>query len=230
MSYRKKIVCLANSRKMSGRCIAGKEVLDSGYGKWIRPISRRETAEISEEEMRFVNGVTPKPLDIIEIPMIEYKPNEYQVENHVIDDQNYWVKFGQLNGADIPELLDVVADTLWLNGHSSYNGINDKIPAQDARNNITNSLVLLKPERLSISVDMEGPDPNRAKRKIRAFFTLNGHPYRLTVTDPKIEREYLKRINGTYSVQSKNVYICVSIGEPFEGYCYKLVAAIISAA
>ena len=54
--------------------------------------------------------------------------------------------------------------------------------------------------------------------------------YRLTVTDPKIEREYLKKINGTYLLQSKNVYMCVSIGEPYEGYCYKLVAAILTAA
>lgn len=230
MEYTKKIVCLANSRKMSGRCIAGKEVLDDGYGEWIRPISRRETAEISEEEMRFENGETPEPLDIIEIPMKEYKPNEFQVENHVIDDQYYWEKCGNLSGTELPELLDIVEDTLWINGHSSYNGINDRIPVQDARNNITSSLVLFQPERISVSVDTEGPEPSRAKRKVRAFFTLNGHQYRLTVTDPKIEREYLKRSNGTYSLQSEDVYMCVSIGEPYEGYCYKLVAAIITAA
>ena len=41
-----------------------------------QPISRRETAEISEEEMRFENGETPELLDVIEIQMVEYKPNE----------------------------------------------------------------------------------------------------------------------------------------------------------
>jgi len=59
---------------------------------------------------------------------------------------------------------------------------------------------------------------------------LNGHQYRLTITDPKFEREHLKKSNGIYSVQHENVYMCVSIGEPYEGYCYKLVAAIITAA
>src|SRR3989304_8323760 len=126
MKYTKKIVCLANSRKLSGRCIAGKEVLDTEYGEWIRPISRRETAEISEEEMRFENGETPEPLDIIEIPMKEYKPNGFQVENHVIDDQYYWQKCGNLSATKLPELLDVVTDTFWINGYSSYNGINDR--------------------------------------------------------------------------------------------------------
>src|SRR5580658_3890257 len=33
------IVCLANSRRLSGRSIAGKEILADGYGKWIRPAS-----------------------------------------------------------------------------------------------------------------------------------------------------------------------------------------------
>lgn len=186
--------------------------------------------KFSEEEMRFENGEIPEPLDIIGIPMIEYRPNEFQVENHVIDDQYYWEKQGHLSGAELPQLLDAVSDTLWINGHRSYNGINDRIPIQEARNNITNSLVLVQPEMLSISVGTEGPEPGKAKRKMRAFFTLNGHQYGLTVTDPEIEKEYLKMSNGIYPVQPENVYICVSIGEPYEGYCYKLVAAIITAA
>jgi hypothetical protein len=35
--YTKTIVCLANSRKPpSGRCIAGREVTQTGFGNWIR--------------------------------------------------------------------------------------------------------------------------------------------------------------------------------------------------
>ena len=36
----KRIVCLANSRKRGGRCVAGKELLADGRaGGWIRPVS-----------------------------------------------------------------------------------------------------------------------------------------------------------------------------------------------
>ena len=43
----KRIVCLANSRKLGGRCIAGKELLADGVsGSWIRPVSHREFEEV----------------------------------------------------------------------------------------------------------------------------------------------------------------------------------------
>ena len=39
------VICLANSRKHSGRCIAGKRVSD---GSWIRPIGAGPGHEITE--------------------------------------------------------------------------------------------------------------------------------------------------------------------------------------
>lgn len=59
MNFVKRIVCLANSRKQSGRCIAGKEVLENGYGHWIRPVSARPSAEVSEEERRYDISIHP---------------------------------------------------------------------------------------------------------------------------------------------------------------------------
>lgn len=50
MNYVKRIICLANSRKMSGPCIAGLETEGSQIGSWIRPGSGRPTQEISPSE------------------------------------------------------------------------------------------------------------------------------------------------------------------------------------
>jgi hypothetical protein len=46
----KRIICLANSRKLSGRCLAGREFVDGCAGDWIRPVSSREHEEVSERE------------------------------------------------------------------------------------------------------------------------------------------------------------------------------------
>ncbi|MFV2015729.1 MAG: hypothetical protein ACC656_09895, partial [Candidatus Heimdallarchaeota archaeon] len=43
MSFNKKIICLAISRKHGGYCIAGKDILNQ---EWIRPVSNFETEEL----------------------------------------------------------------------------------------------------------------------------------------------------------------------------------------
>ena len=226
MKYTKTIVCLANSRKMSGRCIAGKEISEEGGGVWIRPVSKRSAGEISEYERRFVNGDYPQVLDIIRIPLIKHKPYSFQQENHLIDDNYYWEKVGAVGWTDLHGFVDEVPDKIWINGYSSYCGENDRIP-ENLANTLQSSLLLIQPDELSIHIFVEGADYTKGKRKVRAGFYLNGHQYKLAVTDPKVESEYLKKSDGIYNIDASRVYMCVSMGEPYQGYCYKLVASII---
>jgi hypothetical protein len=226
MNYTKKIICLANSRKISGRCIAGKEITDDGYGEWIRPVSSRPTGEISEYERRFEDGGHPQILDVITIPLIKHQPHHYQQENHLIDDGFYWEKEGAVRVDELCSMVDNIPNEMWVNGYSSYNGINDRIP-EDVANSLESSLLLVQPDTLAISVSVEGAEFGGGKRKVRAIFSVNDHQYKLAVTDPKIESKYLKKEDGRYDIDASKVYICVSIGEPYNGYCYKLVASII---
>jgi len=80
--YVKKLLCLANSRKMSGRCVAGKEVSGSSFGAWIRPVSARQHQEISVSDRRYKDGHTVSLLDIVSIPLLAAQPGTYQSENH----------------------------------------------------------------------------------------------------------------------------------------------------
>ena len=59
VKYTKTIICLANSRKITGRCVAGKEIAGIKIGAWIRPVSRRPAGELSEEDRRLQNGQDP---------------------------------------------------------------------------------------------------------------------------------------------------------------------------
>ena len=111
-SYSKTILCLANSRKISGRCIAGREWANGGLGGWIRPVSTRENGELSEEDRRFENGRDPRVLDIIRIPLLEPKPRAFQVENHLIDADYYWTLEGTATWDQALAAVDVTGRAL----------------------------------------------------------------------------------------------------------------------
>lgn len=225
MPYEKRIVCLANSRKISGRCVAGKVVDGGRYGEWVRPISARPTGEVSEEERRYEDGGDPKLLDVIDIPMERASPDEYQQENHVIDAGYYWERIGRVTWNDLAVALDHPAGGLWTNGHSTGAGLNDRVP-EALTGVITSSLVLIQPQDLVVWVGAPGAAFNNPKRKVRAKFRYGGLQYNVVITDPVIEREYLGRNNGEYPIAA--AYLCVSLGELYEGFAYKLVAAIIT--
>jgi hypothetical protein len=223
--YIEQIVCLANSRKNSGRCIAGKEVLPHGYGSWIRPISARPSGEVSEEERRFENGEDPRVLDIIDVPLIAAVPMLYQTENHIIASDCYWTKKGWLPWDEVKHLIDTPA-SIWSNGDSTYYGVNDRVKVEQAAT-MPHSLILIEPENPNISVQTEGAEFGNPRRRVRANFTHQGVQYRLIVTDPVAERAFLAKPDGRYPLIT--AYLCLSLGETHtDGYCYKLVAAVIS--
>lgn len=92
MSDSIRIICLANSRKLAGRCIAGREWTEKGAGRWVRPVSAREHQEVSEYERQYEDGSDPRVLDIVDIPMLEPKPQGFQSENWLLDPHYYWNK------------------------------------------------------------------------------------------------------------------------------------------
>lgn len=226
MSYTKTIVCLANSRKPpSGRCIAGREVTSTGFGAWIRPVSARATQEISEEERRYQDGTDPKVLDIIVITMSAAQPRHHQQENHLIDDGYYWMKEGTVSWRNLQGAIEDPAGPLWLNGYSSSYGHNDQVP-EDLANNLHRSLYLVRPDALTLVVALEGGDFGPPRRRVRARFNLSGHSYCVVVTDPWMERQCLAGSDGETKVEEG--LLCVSLGESFYGFAYKLAAAVIT--
>lgn len=219
--YQKTIVCLANSRKISGRCIVGKEISKGRIGCWIRPVSNREKGEVSEDERRYEDGSDPSLLDIIQIEFLEPHPQDHQVENHLIDCRYYWGIKGTYPLADVPLLLDD-PETLWTNGFSSYSGLNNRVPL-----GLTGSCstYLIEPEAVTLLVGPKAPAFS-PRRSVMAQFSYQGFFYILDVTDPRIERKYLQLSDGEYIIGSP--YLCVSLGEAYsDGFCYKLTAAII---
>ena len=223
MATVKRIVCLANSRKLNGRCVAGKELSGGRPVGWIRPVSAREHEEVSEYERQYESGSDPRVLDIMDVPLLDALPKGYQQENWLLDPERYWVKVGRTAWNDMQPLADLI-EPLWTNGHSTYNGLNDKIPLSLA-GALANSLRLVRVDGLDLSVFKPGEAFGNPKRRVQARFRHDGKKYWLWVTDPGYERKYLAKPDGDYEIGES--FLTISLGEPYNDACYKLVAAII---
>ncbi len=226
--YLKRIICLSKSRKTGGFCFAGKEISeDNVVGDWVRPVSAKESEEISSSECEYQDGCMPNLLDIIEVPVLKSNPVYHQRENYLINDGYYWSKEGTIHKKSLKQLCDF-PESLWKPHDSSYYGINDRVHNASIRK-LVNSIYFITPSSLVVVVQTEGKEFGNPKKKIRALFEYNGESYLFPVTDPNIESIYLEKDDGEYVFkQPKNkVFLCVSIGLPWKGYCYKFVASII---
>lgn len=226
-NYSRKIVCLANSRKNSGRCVAGKIFDGDEKGTWVRPVSSRNSAELAESDRRYQNGSYAEVADVISIPMKSFSAHPYQNENHLIDDGFYWVKNRDVNWDELKEFLDDVEGPLWENDSSSYNGLHDRVDedrAAQAVSTFGNSLCLIEVDDLEVVVRIEGAQWNNAKRHVRGGFSYDGIQYRMMITDPALETEFLGQDDGEYHVGP--AMLCISLGNVYNGHAYKLIATV----
>jgi len=195
MAYLKTIVCLANSFKTDGRCVAGREVRANGYGDWIRPVSARETAEVSLSDCRYKDDQIPRLLDILHVPLLRPEPNLHQTENHLIDTTQRWARAGRLRWEALPRLCDYPA-ALWINSDSTSTGSFNCISQAEAATQ-RNSLALIRPEQFAVEVGSRTWD-GRTKRTYRGSFVYHGIRYRLSLTDPVAYDAFRLREAGAY--------------------------------
>lgn len=218
----KQIICLSSSRKLSGRCIAGKE---AWTGEWIRPVGLSDTEELSAHERQYENGTEPDVLDIIDIPIKHACPRLHQSENWLIEPGYYWSSSGLADWEDLTRLQDYPR-TLWINGHSTSEGVNNYVKLSEAKT-LPGSLYLIRPDQMTLRVCGPNTFQRSMLQRVQADFYYNGDNYRIWVTDPVVESNYISYPIGDYPVEE--CYLTVSLGEPFKmSRCYKLVAAVIT--
>jgi len=218
--YYRAIVCLANSRKYRGKCVAGKYI--SNY-VWVRPVANTDTGELVLDQIRYEDGSIPKVLDIIRVPLKQRHPKLFQPENVFIR-SGMWEKVGIFLENKLDNLCDN-PPTLWVNNQPSKDRISYEFLEE---NNVESSLLFIKPTAVRIKCEDRKTDYGEKKRILRALFTYNRIHYDLRVTDPYIENKYRKINSGTYPLTADNIYMCISLGEPYLGNCYKLIASIIT--
>jgi hypothetical protein len=217
-----RIVCFANSTKLGGHCVAGRVIASSGPGVWIRPVSDRPNEELSPHERCYADAIEPVVLDVVELGLLEHRPHLHQRENWLIDPSRRWRRLGTLRAE--PAVLDPFLSPdaeLWSGGIDSARGISDRVTLEQAQ---------LSGESLRFicvaSAYLVIQHVNDSWES-RIAFEYGGVDYNLAVTDPTYTAP---RDGPTMTrVELGRSYLTVSLGKPFHGFCYKLVAAIVEA-
>ena len=91
---------------------------------------------------------------------------------------------------------------LWINGYSLREGVNDRVPVDEA-NRLSASLRLIEVGRLLVIV--EPPKPDKTHPVLRGHFRYNGVDYRLKITDVEAEKEV--KVYLAASIMSANFVI-----------------------
>lgn len=218
---KKTILCLANSKKYSGRCIAGIEITPKpgggwqmmrqhGKPKWLRPVSMQEHGQVDEKEVQDI-----RLLDVVEFDMMEESPQGFQTENVRLVPKSLR-KICEMPRD--PALLDVLADA---QTDLIFGKPGKRVPKEEIAG-LDHSLLFAKVERVDIYYPVVYKTLNP-----RAYVRFGGNTYDLPVTDLQTILELQE--NPRLLEGFENLYCTFSLGVEFEGWYYKIAAGIVYA-
>jgi hypothetical protein len=215
----KELICLANSYKRGGRCVAGLATDGSG---WLRAVSPTPDGTLQMDDLLLDDGTEPALLDVIQVGFQAPRPALHQPENHVIDGQPWRLRARPLP----PNCRNVLRQAIQTNG-PILGDHKDRVPhvtfqAKPA----PASLALIASVRTEL-YRRRGPN---GKWQARGHFRLANdlRVYDFPLTDPL----WVPRIVASDDLveveeSGQRVLLTISLSEPWEGQCYKLVAAVV---
>lgn len=215
----KYFICLANSYKRGGRCVAGVEIVfdangglkpvydDDGRPRWIRPIATTTYGEIPNY---VAEGI--KLLSIVKLYNVVPCPNKPHTEN---------VYYSKIEKCEFDLSNDVnIINHLFDNTHQSIFHNRGRAVSVEMSMGINYSLMLIHAENAYAYID-----ENREKSKNRMSFSYYGADYDFPITDPIFLEEFKKEPECYANIP--DVYLTISLGLEFEGWHHKLVAGVI---
>jgi len=212
------VLCLANSIKHGGRCVAGLRV---DTGGWIRPVPTEDGGELKETHYITEEQHEPESHDTIRIQIKEHCPKSYHPENWLIANKQWEL----IDGEPTEDNESLISDAV-MEGSEIFGNKNTSIKLEEVRESpLSNSLALVSPSEPRIRTK----EYEEGSEKVRATFHLEGEKYNLPVTDPGL-RGYDIDYRPDEETDEE-VLFTLSLGEPYadeEGdiKCYKIVADV----
>lgn len=205
------IIILANSRKLSNRCIAG---IDLATNKWIRPVSTL-TDKVITWSMRNIDGEELKLLDIIQVPLsLIALDDDSQPENRLIEESK-WTYVGKVEPIEVIKYIETRGPLFYnFSDRVSWDEI-IKAPSENRK-----SLLLIECSDLEVHKTKSFNGTPQA----RATFSFDGIRYNLVVTDFCAEQSI---IQGNTISRMCLLTISLAGKMPNTDLCFKLIAGII---
>lgn len=210
-----RLVCLANSFKEGGRCLAGIEldnqnnpVIVNGRPKWIRPICNTNHGEVPTYLVSHLNI-----LDIIEINVTRNPNTDYQSENALFEETSI-CNLGTFDRNNL--------NTLCENPLIIFNNRGNAV-AQDTIRNLTRSLIFITTNNFEVT---ERTYEDTQRKQTRLVFTHRTNQYNFPITDPVFLHHY--QADPDFIEDIEKLFLCLSLGVVWQNWYYKLVAGIIT--
>lgn len=211
-----KIVCLANSFRVGGRCLGGIEIdqnnnpiIQNGRPKWVRPVCNTEHEEVPTH---LVSDISL--LDIVEFQAIRATGHGHQSENVLFNTDTITTN-GRFPINRLENLID----------NNRYNLVfvnrGAAVPEHKV-DELSYSLILLSLTEFETN---ERVFENRQYPQIKLSFRHNGNLYNFPITDPSFLHRY--GLNNNILQGKQKIYVTFSLAAPHEEWSSKLVAGIM---
>jgi hypothetical protein len=218
------IVCLANSYKHGNRCVAG---ISLETKQWVRLVGRQVPGCLTVKEASYPDGREAALLDVFEAELGYSCSSNCHPEDVLVSDKPWQPVRSFVEPQDARFLAAFLSRRPVV-----LQGYGDRVTAHRVEETpMARSLELIEPEDLWWWIREEN-----GKRKNRAIFRVSHISrirYDLAVTDPVWLEKLHSMPLGIYphthffSGKFQKTFLTISLGEPFEGFIYKLVAGVI---
>ena len=229
------MLCLANSRKRGGRCVAG---IDLKTGRWIRPVSARHEGSLSENHYLIGYGETEEdslvpvgynpqwaaPFDLIRLAVRQPYPLPHHPEDWLLDERKFSIpekrQYWELISRGMKEAyISLLKAEVEKSGTGLIlGGQETKIPyAQFSHTPAESSLALIKLDSATAVVKQH---PEKPRKQLRLRFSHKGVAYAFPLTDSALDATLETSPIGEYPIRSlgkdpSRLYGVVSLSEPF---------------
>ena len=216
----KYFVCLANSYKRGGRCVAGVEITyssnkqwtivknDDGTPHWVRPITTN--THYGEIPTAIANKITL--LSVVKLTEVMPNPEGAHTENVKYSTMELCPLVYPQEKLSLDNFVDNISKIIFYNLGKAISAKMIIVAKY--------SIMMVHAENVKAYID-----ENRDKSKYRMRFSYYGEEYDFPITDPLFLEDFGNRTVSKFIISE--AYLVISLGLEFEGWHHKLIAAVI---